>query len=968
MCIFFTSYDRAIVAKIDIVRKAGKKMKKFLRYKKRVGAFALASMIAFGAMGVPTFAAQKLYDQVTTETITKGVTYEFNHRLTADGWQDIHVLKVNLTDPNIAVAPVESSKEYGLKDTVLNMISDAGAVAGVNADFFGLKGNYSASFGPVIKDGNIISVGTDKNLNGYEYGAFFINQNGNPFIHFLKVQADFYANTNSHLELASLNKITEMIYPIYFDRNAAATTADLDKRFPELVKFVVENDTITYISQKGETVTVPENGYLIILSGKHYDGVASYFCVGQHTELKLNASIDLNNIKTAIGGAGKILSQGQKVTGQGVVISGRQPRTALGITQDQSTLILMVVDGRSHSIGATHDEMADLLKEYGAYEAMHLDGGGSSTLVAKTIEDDKVEVKNKVSEGTQRRVMDAVGVFNNSSVGEVNHIKLIPSAEKVFTGNEVSFDVVGYDEYYHKIEMPSDEVSFAIDKGAGSFAGRTLTPTTAGEITVSATWRGASGSVSIESMEAAAITAQERISLSDAGQSATIKISGIDKDGFTAPISSGVTYQLSDETLGTLSGNVFTASKKGSGYVEATMGNAKCQIPISVGVKEEMVTSFEGQGGIIYNSFPKTGIAGSAVLSDKKSIDGKNSLELNYQFLESDAVQAAYVSFSKAIVVPGKPTALKLSVFGNGSGHMVRAKGTDAAGKDIILEFTKAIDWQGEWKELTAVIPAGTTYPIKIDNMYCASMGNTTSEKQTVYFDKLVGVYENAVEDVPAKTTQLTDVRQKQVKKADDGAYYINIIGRVSSGTVENKQLYEAQRKKAKAFAETEANLAIYAGKNDISPSTIADTIQWNGSYQYYNKPNVSIVQMTAANGGLRNTNAAQWLKFKNDILASSNPNVIFIMDRTPSDFNDAMETVLFRSVLQEIRKAGKTVFVISASDVGYWQNLKDGIRYINLPNLWTASGQVNSNFTKLKLRVNGSDITYEAVKMSESY
>ena len=49
----------------------------------------------------------------------------------------------------------------------------------------------------------------------------------------------------------------------------------------------------------------------------------------------------------------------------------------------------MVVDGRGDSIGATHEEMVWLMKEYGAYNAMHFDGGGSSTMVAKTVDDQK---------------------------------------------------------------------------------------------------------------------------------------------------------------------------------------------------------------------------------------------------------------------------------------------------------------------------------------------------------------------------------------------------------------------------------------------------------------------------------------------------------------------------------------------------------------------------------------------------
>ena len=62
---------------------------------KKIIAMIVAGSMMCSAWSVPTFAAEILYDQVTTETITKGVTYEKNHRLTEEGWQDIHVLKID---------------------------------------------------------------------------------------------------------------------------------------------------------------------------------------------------------------------------------------------------------------------------------------------------------------------------------------------------------------------------------------------------------------------------------------------------------------------------------------------------------------------------------------------------------------------------------------------------------------------------------------------------------------------------------------------------------------------------------------------------------------------------------------------------------------------------------------------------------------------------------------------------------
>lgn len=60
----------------------------------------------------------------------------------------------------------------------------------------------------------------------------------------------------------------------------------------------------------------------------------------------------------------------------------RHPRTGIGLTGDND-LMLFVVDGRqaSHSVGMTFHEMATVMLEHGAADALALDGGGSSTLV-----------------------------------------------------------------------------------------------------------------------------------------------------------------------------------------------------------------------------------------------------------------------------------------------------------------------------------------------------------------------------------------------------------------------------------------------------------------------------------------------------------------------------------------------------------------------------------------------------------
>jgi hypothetical protein len=60
----------------------------------------------------------------------------------------------------------------------------------------------------------------------------------------------------------------------------------------------------------------------------------------------------------------------------------RHPRTAAAVRRD-GTLVLVVVDGRDpqRSVGMSLPELTDLLLDLGAFSALNLDGGGSTTLV-----------------------------------------------------------------------------------------------------------------------------------------------------------------------------------------------------------------------------------------------------------------------------------------------------------------------------------------------------------------------------------------------------------------------------------------------------------------------------------------------------------------------------------------------------------------------------------------------------------
>ena len=100
------------------------------------------------------------------------------------------------------------------------------------------------------------------------------------------------------------------------------------------------------------------------------------------------------------------------------------PRSAVGITRNGRHLILMTADGRQpgYSEGLTTAETAEWMKMLGAYNALNLDGGGSTTLVIEG-SNKNPELVNRPSgppAGNERRVANHLCVFAQQLMPKVN--------------------------------------------------------------------------------------------------------------------------------------------------------------------------------------------------------------------------------------------------------------------------------------------------------------------------------------------------------------------------------------------------------------------------------------------------------------------------------------------------------------------------------------------------------------------
>jgi len=370
------------------------------------------TVVFFMSIQVKVHASDVIFEYVQTEVLAPGVNYRRVMQVTTGGLIDVHVIFVPLNDPYIYVAPVASERGLGLRETTTNLLSGTEAIGGINADFFGLASNHSVHFGPMAFDGELLGLNPNTNSARNEFATFFLDMADNVSFNYMRSDIRFYNNGQRNVDIASLNIIGHELHsPVIVDRNLMTDTAPIMARFNGATKFVVENDVVTYVTRS--VVTVPENGYVLVIPGHMYSSHRHLINVGDSARLHVSNSlgVDFSQIQAAIGGGGILLSDGQAVT-SGVAPNARHPRSAIGVSRDGNTLILMVIDGRNHSVGATNAEVVAWMRRAGAWNAMHFDGGGSSTMVRREA-DGRYVVANTPSDGAQRRVINALGVFDS---------------------------------------------------------------------------------------------------------------------------------------------------------------------------------------------------------------------------------------------------------------------------------------------------------------------------------------------------------------------------------------------------------------------------------------------------------------------------------------------------------------------------------------------------------------------------
>ncbi len=137
-------------------------------------------------------------------------------------------------------------------------------------------------------------------------------------------------------------------------------------------------------------VTIPVNGF--VLSIPKHNFLQYDFAVGEVLQLKFETDrYRYISFKNAISGTPRIVRKGiakpeayQEGSRGRRFIGGQLPRTAIGTNFAKTKIYLIVVEPtnpHNRTYGANLSQLAVIVKKLGCYDAMNLDGGGSSSLI-----------------------------------------------------------------------------------------------------------------------------------------------------------------------------------------------------------------------------------------------------------------------------------------------------------------------------------------------------------------------------------------------------------------------------------------------------------------------------------------------------------------------------------------------------------------------------------------------------------
>ncbi|MGH3369590.1 MAG: phosphodiester glycosidase family protein, partial [Nocardioidaceae bacterium] len=334
------------------------------------------------------FVEPRIETTSTERPIAPGVTLRSFDRYGPDGytgtptWLQADSLTVDLTKGTTVDYLFPGRVAAG--EPISVQASKAGAVAAVNGDFFDIN-NSNAPLGTGIRSGTPVQShdATDATWHG---SVATVSAEGVGSIGEVFFEGTIVFPDASTTPLAGINKPTlpadgiEAFTPQWGTYCRCRPTRDA----AHVTEVEVVGGNVAAVRPQASEGEVPATGFVLVGREAGADRLAT-LKAGDPLRIDYRSRTpEDTRIQAAVSGRQLLVIDGQVQGGSDANNIPPAPRTAVGFSRDGTTMFLLTADGRqpAFSDGLGLNELGEMMAELGAYNALNLDGGGSTTIVA----------------------------------------------------------------------------------------------------------------------------------------------------------------------------------------------------------------------------------------------------------------------------------------------------------------------------------------------------------------------------------------------------------------------------------------------------------------------------------------------------------------------------------------------------------------------------------------------------------
>lgn len=917
---------------------------------KFIGALLIASLLS----PVASFADYRvIYEDVKKTDLSSGVTYEQHLKLTNGGWVYINAMRVDLTNPNVEIKPLYSDTSISKKEKLSTLASNAPNLIGaVNADFFDPKS--SSALGQIIDDGELVTTGT----SNASMASLNISKDDLAFVEYWKDYGITLANPKMTLPITFKNKpYLDYDRAIIFDHNWAKKSYGNTLGKPIIEMLIVDNRVVNIV-ENGDPLDIPDNGYVVSAVGKRIDDIKNNFAIDD--PVLLDYDVNLKDLAFSIGGGSLMVKDGAAMTTFSNNISGVNPRTAVGITQDRKQLIIITIDGRTRNMrGVNQPELAQILIDLGAYEAINLDGGGSTEMLVKNLGQKSPSIVNFPSDGGERRVHDGIGVISKSESGTLDQLMIQATGTKMLLQSPIDLNLVGLDANRNAVNLDSSLIKWEVISGSGSVENNVLKAKKAGKLTLKASYNDKSTTKDFTVYdEIVDLDIQPKVIQLKSGSSANLTLTAYTASGYTIPVkATSVIWNMPKNLINIDANGVVTpTAKDGKGVLTATIDGVKKNIPIIIGADMTVIDDFSNTANDTFTSYPSLVTGSYTPSADGK--DGSTAGMITYDFSATDVTRAAYVNMANGgLIINSLPDKIGLDVFGTyGNNHWLRAKISDSTGKSTTVDLARNINWTG-WQYTEASVPRDFVAPIKVEQVYLVEDDPVKRDNGYVLIDNLYTVNEKKNDVVlPKDVDKLPKIENMKItaKTGTKVAVYGEFYGTESIVNYDNYKNIAAKLNKYKN--------TFFAGTADDTMSKLLGADIQATKYSETVVGSTMIVTMKSVSDSFIKADPLQWEKFLIRVNNFDKYKNLVLVTNHSMNFTDAFEEKLFTEQLEKLKTKGVKTYVLSGGQSnGFDIRYKSSATVVDLQTLNKYSGfDLEKGAGILVMNISGDKVEFQ--------